>query len=811
MADLLCVDLTALRPAAMMDGGPLEAIWPAFCLPYFRGELPLVGAAAMQHRRSSDPDAWDDEARLDLDCRGRFLLAEGWLAMTLEPDSFQPSNAVCSWTPQGDRGERVELPFPDVIRSVLRRWSSPEMWLAMIVPDGLGPGPRQEILDRIESDFGRVQLVPRSVAAALDWCSRQEVGNLVGRAKPTQGERAAHLLITTTPADTWEAAVVPIRFEGESAKPPLCPVHQRVHYRSEAGYAGIEQCLPAGVLDGDTPAEKLWASWLEFDGHGHRFVERGRDSVARTAFADWSLPGRLHSGWKPGDATDEVNANLRQVISVSGIQSWVHVSSLGSPRIPNQLRFLGEFDLPTPELATEDTLLAGGLELLRLVAGGKTPYYESLAQVDLCVEGTNDYRDPVPEWKPLIEATEVPAGRDYTSPEPIMDLSLPPGEVAEIDLILRSERRNREQLGSLRVVQERPQEVAVPVKVNARLSPGQGLVRFEVESIPPGSFLAAVRESQLTPRSALPQTLFSWPPGSAWVATDPAESRLAAPRLRQLVRALRGDGDLLSSIESAREIIGKWNHKDPSRPMPPGVPAGVHPLFVYDGVFPSDSREACDSVEPLLAQISAALPQALDAHERLESSLLSLASWLYARCPEDVLERVRASLEGSPSALPESYYSCVGNCFTRSEDHRRFYRHLLHIRGGLGKYPWIRAWRNLARFRVDSMRMDVISTDEMGRLFDEYLERFGLSEPSRHGKSVFLHCCYLAPHLLKRRRFDPGFLPRNGSQTRAFGDLLHWAASRSPNVKLRRNVECALEFLERRADVSTLQRLRDAE
>jgi len=800
----------------MMDGGPLEAIWPAFCLPYFRGELPLVGAAAMQHRRSSDPESWDDEARLDLDRRGRFLLAEGWLAMTLEPDSFQPSNAVCSWTPQGDGGEQVEVPFPDVIRSVVRRWSSPETWLAMIVPDGLGPGPRQEILDRIESDFGRVQLVPRSVAAALAWCSRQEVSNLVDRTNPTRGERAAHLLITTTPADTWEAAVVPIRFEGESARPPLCPVHQRVHHRSEASYAGIEQCLPAGVIDGDAADEKRWASWLEFDGHGHRFVESVRESGTRRAFADWSLPGRLRSGWRPGDATDEINANLRQVISESGIHSWVHVSSLDDARLPDQLGFLTEFDLPAPEFAIEDALLAGGLELLRLVAEGKTPYYESLAQVDLYVKGTNEYRDPVQEWKPLIEATEVPAGRDYTSPEPIVDLSLPPGEVAAIDLIVRSERRNQRELGSLSVVQVNPQAEAVPVKVNARLSPGQGLVRFEVESVPPGSFLAEVRESQLTPQSTLQPILYSWPPGSAWVATDPAESDLAAPQLRQLVRALCGNGDLLSSIQSARQFIGKWNHRDPSTPLFSGVPAGVHPLFVYDGIFPSDVREACNSVEPLLVQICAALPQALDAHERLNNSLLSLASWLYARCPESVLDRVRASLEESPNAPQESYYSCVGNCFTRTEDHRRFYRHLLRIkrsraRAHLQKYPWIRAWRNLARFRVNSMSMDAISTTDMGRLFDEYLKQFKHSAPSKQGKSMFLHCCYLAPHLLKRRRFDPSFLPKEGRRTRAFREVLQWAASASPSERLRRNVNCAIEFLESRADVNTLQRLSDAD
>ncbi len=795
----------------MKDGRPIEAVWPAFCLPYFQGERPLVGAAAKHHRRSSDPEAWDDEARLDLDRRGRFLLAEGWLAMTLEPDSFQPSNAVCSWTPEGRSGDQVELAFPDVIRSVLHQWSSPEVWLALIVPDGLGPGPRQEILDRIQSDFGRVQLVPRSVAAALSWCSHQDVRQIVSQADRTRGEHVAHLLVTTTPADTWEAALVPIRFEGASAQPPLCPVHQRVHHRSEAGCVGIEECIPAGADQGETTAERLWAAWLAFDGHGHRFAAPGRG--ARTPFANWSLPGKLRNGWTPSDATEEVKTNVSRVLSEAGIHSWVHVNSSHDSRIPDQLRFLAELQLPSPGVETEDTLLAGGLELLRLVADDKIPYYESLAQVDLCVEGTNNYRDPVQEWKPLIEATEVPAGRDYTSPEPIMDLSLPPGEVPEIDLIVRSQRRNREELGSLRVVQERPQEEAVPVKVHARLSPGQGLVRFEVASIPPGSFLTEVRESQLSPRSGPPETLYSWPPGSAWVAPDPIESSRAVAPLRDFLHALQSGVDIPNTLTRARDAIGTWHHQGGNQEPHEGAPPGIHKLFVYHGVVPSDMHPACESVAPLLEQICEAIPHALEAipEPQLQRSLFSFSSWLYARCPDHVLNKVRRALEHAQGALHMNEYACVGNCFTATNDYRLFYRHLLHIQrdhsqNHLERYPWIRAWRNLVRFRVDSLRDTVIDRQEMNQLFDAYLDCFTTAL-----NPMFLHCCYLAPHLLKRRRFDANFLRVGDQRTQRFERALKAGLEANPSRRQRANLECALEFLANKADVSTLRRLSDAD
>ena len=86
-----------------------------------------------------------------------------------------------------------------------------------------------------------------------------------------------------------------------------------------------------------------------------------------------------------------------------------------------------------------------------------------------------------------------------------------------------------------------------------------------------------------------------------------------------------------------------------------------------------------------------------------------------------------------------------------------------------------------------------------------YLSIFERAEP---GSFDLLHCCYLAPHVLKRRRFDSGFLDPESSLGLRFAQVLERAATVAPSEKLRGNAECALEFLKHKADATTLQKLR---
>jgi hypothetical protein len=536
------------------------------------------------------------------------------------------------------------------------------------------------------------------------------------------------------------------------------------------------------------------------------------DAMSR-AFARWSLVGRTDRRWQPHDAEDEVRRAVGLAQERHGILGWIHVDSFGTGGVPVEFDFLEDFDLPAPVVETPEVLLRGAAEVIRLLDEGATPYYESLAQVDLYVQGRNDYLDPVEDWQPLIEATEVPVGKTYESPEPIRGLSLPPGEKPVIDLVIRVHRRGEEVLGGVRAEQNKPQEGSVPVRIEARLRPGQGLASFVVESESPGLFHAEVRESRVVEREVAPKILYSWPPGSAYVSSDPFLAREAKPSLEMLLDALRVGSDpryVTYCIDNTRAYVGKWHHRN-DRLLPEDLPPGIDKRFVYYGVFPSDRRSAHPSVEPLLGELAHLLPGALGHYRGLTSTLFSFSSWLYARCPKEVLDYVRSKLADPSSNLGESGYSCVGNCFVESADFRLFFRYLVgaNRRRSLRSYSWIRAWRNLARFRAASMSLEVLGRRDMNELLEQYLFEFRHSVSSNGGKSIFLHCCYLAPHLLKRRRFDPGFLDPKASSAAKFESVLQWALDVSPPswTKLRNNLKCTLEFLHNSADSETIQRL----
>ena len=812
MADSLCVDLTAFRPAALKDGCEVEAIWPSFCLPWFPGEEPLVGEVARRHRRSSDPAAWEEEARLDLERRGRFHFAEGWLAMTREPDSLQPSNAIFGWTPTGDSKDRVEVSFAEVIRAVLRRWAAPNCALALIVPDGLGPGPRQEILDRIESDFASVQLVPRSVAGAMTWCRSPEADRAVACFRGAGGQRMGSVLVTTTAADTWEAAVVPIRFEGEDSDPPICPIHERVRYRSEIGGAGLERCVPKSLQIGGAGSDEIWASWLHFAGQRFRFAEDGSDWKALSnAFSRWSIPATVDRAWKPADATEEIVRIVEVTQRESRLLGWTHVDSSGEGEVPAKFDFLNDFALSDPRFVGEDSMLEAGLSVLRWIAAVRTPYYESLAKVDLYVEGRNEYQDPVAEWRPLIEATEVPVGRVYDSPQPIRGLSLPAGEIPKITLFVRSERRGKQALGSFLARQSEPQPTSAPVQIEARLKPGQGLVRFVVESIPKGGFRAEVRESQLDTNAKEPGIQYSWPPGSAWVVPNRSHVGEFLWQVQEFRNAFRRASVTEEDIRRVRQSMNIWlspNYQS-VRVSDLDVPSYISRDFVYLGVVPS-AKVATGELHNAIMELSDLLEAGFRraGPQGLRDQFLWCASWLYCYAPKGILDKVCTFLN-TVIQPPRPALAVAGNCFCTSHQYECFFQAMDRFMSeecDASGIEWVRAYRNLARFRADALSLDVLPQARQTRIFQWYLNVFRSTLPSPQGSS-FGHCARLAPHLLKRRRFDNAFLEPGSGGFEMFDSLLDNALRRRTKWAWRENLTAAKEFLHSEASRVTLQRL----
>lgn len=75
------------------------------------------------------------------------------------------------------------------------------------------------------------------------------------------------------------------------------------------------------------------------------------------------------------------------------------------------------------------------------------------------------------------------------------------------------------------------------------------------------------------------------------------------------------------------------------------------------------------------------------------------------------------------------------------------------------------------------------------------------------GNHPFLHCAYLAPHILKRRRFDSQFLEVGSKQYQQVNATYERALSLTQAPKLKTNLQSALKFLQRTATEETIRRL----
>ncbi len=748
------------------------------------------------------------ECFLDLKRRARFHLAEGWLGMTREPDSLNPSATTITWTPPGE-DKAVNVRFAQVIESVVSRWCGPDVDLVLIVPDGLGPGPREEILSQLNRHFNSIQFVPRTISAALAWCERNTNPGSAAAADTSRGARIGSLLVTTTPADTWEAALVPIRREGHGLNSRLCPVHERTSHRSELGVVGLEQIPLPGSVDDPNIDRAWWQAVLQDPASADRVARDPRRAAeGASLFRSRSLPGLLEERWKPTDASTDVHHAIAEATNHGQLISWLHVGWSENGVVPSELARIAESRGKPDHVMSPSELLPVALDVPRQVQRGEVPYYEALAQIDMYVEARNAFHDPVGSWRPLIEATEVPVGQPYHSPEPVSDLALPPGRKPSIDVFVRSHRRGQDVYGTTTATQRDPQSEPDPLHIEATLLPGQGLARIELRSQSNRGFQLSVREADLRPADSAPEVRYGWPPGSAWVVSHPL---LADAAWRVIERAV-DRGLPAGSLDEVRDTMNTWQLPGQLSVQVTSIdaPEEIHPEFIYLGVFPSGDGSTVPEVDRWAHLYGEELVSALRGAQdyRLKKKVLFNASWLYRRCPDEILDRVRLQLTDL-SQLNEAALACAGNCFSRADDYRLFFAALLQsIRQRLppANQYWIRAYRNMARFRVHALATEVLTPEEQMEILRWYLAVFEESMPNPTGRD-FLHCVYLAPHILKRRRFDPEFILKHSPIYSDVRSVYERAVDSANSTKHRNNMRCALEFLSTAATTATLQRL----
>jgi hypothetical protein len=733
------------------------------------------------------------------------------MAMAQEPDSLQPANVRLIWKPPGEK-KSIDVEFASVVTAAVAAWHGRQMDLALVVPGGLGPGPREELLKQLGRYFRHVEFIPRPIAVALAWCVTEEgLTELVRSGNLESGKRLGALLVTTASADTWEVALVPVRTDGNGPEKLLCPVHDRTQQGAEYGYVGVAweyASMRAGLGASDQSA-----SWLQpqaLSAHEPSELEYQRAEEELRSFSrHWS---RDAGHEVPSERSRELVEHLGRVLPGTNLLGWCHAGIVGKDGPPRAFRSVGNALAESAATLATDAMLTGAGEAMRRLHMERVPYFEALAPLELHVLGRNSFRDPVTDWAKLIEEAEVPAGREYCSPEPITGMSLPAGRVPSVSLYIRTKRRGEWEYRTATAELQEPTDRPEPVLITARMRPGQGLAHVDVTSETADLFTTSVHEGRLKRTDSPPALKYAWPPGSAYVISHPIMTEGAWPAIEAAFDQARNGIARWEDIAAARASMNQWAVPESLEISTEELefPPEIHPVFVYLGVFPSDRATADPAIEQKARQYGALLASTLE--DRTDDKVYWAASWLYARCPKLPLDRVRAALR-SGSRISGGMLACAGNCFTETADYKLFFSALassIENAHPIANEYWVRAYRNLARFRASALSFSALTEEQQGSILDWYLTTFEAAIVPYKPRD-YLHCVYLTPHILKRRRFDPEFMRPSTEEADRFEKVLRKAVRVVISRKHRANLECALEFLRQEATLQTLQRLRDNE
>jgi|GEM_PF-3833143 len=823
MTSYLVADLTAFSPGWVHSDGSKGTFGTTFCLPWFREEPPLVGQAAQEHRRASDIHAVNPESRLDPNNRGRWHWAEGWLALTAESDTTKPISAQFEWTPYG-RDRPVGLDYAQALAAVLSTCSPPAEHLGLVVPAALGSGPRERLLRVLQTQIRDVLFIPRPMAAALPWCNSDDARRALQAEPAGNGKRVGDLLVATCSADRWELVRVPIRAHGHNGQTVFCPVHDRVRMASETGTVGIAWLAAQSKTVPGGSASRI-ASWLK-DPAETLSVAVAQDRLEEVVGTlDEQISGICSGADRVfGVLSKDAREKLLELLNDGRFDAQVFAIARPGEKVPQGLLDVIPGLLSRPDNLYRTDILSGAAEAMRRFLGDIPPYYEALAPLELRVEEYNEFHDPRATWVPLLEVTDIGAGKEYVSPRPIRDQQLPGGNAPSIDLDIRTKRLGKWNYRRLSKEIQPTQELPHPVEIKARMRPGAGLARVEIKTSAAEIFRASIDEGHLETLEREPELRLAWPIGNTVVIPVRGLVEQASYAIRRFLREFgRGAHRRRETLGGVLNVLNQWKRpadyfqfydEASKRDIFSSYydPDLIDKNFVYLGSFPSHGDQLPDALEDVREEFVQRLMETLliDLEPKQLIRTTAVATWLYSFCSVDLLNHIRKNL-GGLSTQP-GIFNCAGNCFRAPSDHRRFFHFLLLAvqRNLPPKQYWLKAYRNLARLRENALSFDVLDAAGQTLILDWYLELF--RKHRNNPNSGYLgDCIGLAPHILKRRRFDRSFLELDTPAYAKLHKLLELTSTPRYSAKHQAISACAIEFLEEKATPETLVRLSQAD
>lgn len=782
------IDLTNASATSSLED---KSSWfPCVILPLIADEPVLAGEAVKNHRRGAGL-AWPPECQIQYGNvpefgKGRVTVAEAWRYLAsfetqdLAWDNYQPYQRQISWQPNPlEERSRISLSAEDIVYEAMMA-CCPELTdveqVCLVVPDDLGEGAQQALLDRLGA-ASSFHLTPRPVAIASDWCSRQQPDEFRIIDKKFGG--CGYIWVLSMGLDRWEFCPLEIRKVTSCTGDVLIPVRDHTKHSSGLAIDGFSMLAAYGIGSGLSSIEHVW-----FD----LTVGDLADKLINGAAADCFLnkyaqalesirmwPGRLQKG--STDCSLDIESLRSELIAHAkkfkkrdsqclGVVADGALAALKFDGVSIACRVLEDAydDYECLDVSNGSGALKGAELVAQQLQQGLPTYRDRIAPISIYYLGRDEFLDPKIDEKILIESRTVEAGKVAKTTRPIKEFSIPQGKDS-LSLILKREFGDNVEIKQVSAALREQTKSNEPVEITAEIRAGQGFAKAHVLSVKPGLFESLLNWRAMEKGERPADPLYAWPPGIANIRST--------LKRRQLL-GFREMRDLLADYNPRKDI--SWE-VDQFRQSLTFISLINAEKYEYEGRISSTDSINSFVDSGLLQELSDNLGDAIGLSPR-NKHLIRLAGWLFEACPSSA---INASLKRikQRNELPCDL-EVAGKAFVKKEHIQVFVEMFVErIRELSGNYSadsnnnWIRAFRDMIRFRVNTLKKDHILDTQINTI-EKYVIGLMYYESGVMG-TKYDNCLYIAPHILKRRRFDDDFLAVNSSEWEKWMDMFAYA------------------------------------
>ena len=800
------IDLTNASGASSFD---TESSWfPCVILPLIAEEPVLAGKAVKKHRRGSGL-AWPPECQVPYGNipeygKGRVTLAEAWRHLAsfetqdLAWDNYQPYQRQISWQPDpSDERSRVSLSAEDVVYKAMMA-CCPDLTdaeqVCLVIPDDLGEGAQQALLDRLGASSS-FHLLPRPVAIASDWCSRQNPDEF--RIVDRRSGGCGFIWVLSMGLDRWEFCPLEIRKVTSHIGDVLIPVRDHTEHSSGIAVDGFSMLAAYGIGSGLSSIENVWFD-LTVGDLADELVSVSTTNCFSNHYAQALKSIRQWPGRLPESAADcslDIESLRSELIAHAGkfrksdnqclgvvADGAVATLQVGGVPIANRVLEDAYDDYNCFEVSNGSAAFNGAELVSQQLLQNLPTYRDRIAPILIYYKGHDKYWDPVIATKTLIEGLTVEAGKAAQKKPPITEFYIPSGQDSLILILGRTfgdNLENRQVVASLREKVAKNENVIITAEVR----PGQGYASALVRSERAGFF--ETKLDWLTMKDGAPpeQLKYAWPTGVANIHSSVTTGGLSDfKRISELLSDYNPRADLPYAIVNFREDIRLWTLQNYSKKA-----------YQYDGKIASTDSFNRFVIPEVLQELSVNLGDAIELSPSNEQ-LIRLAGWMYEACPQSAIDvavkRIKRGAEMSCDL------EVAGKAFVKKEHIQIFVDMFVDkIRTLNNDYAedsnnnWVRAFRDMIRFRVDPLRLEYIKDTQINTI-EKYVVGLMHYQSNRRGPK-YNNCLYIAPHLLKRRRFDDNFLAVDSARWKEWMEMFTYASQ----VGMKRQKDMAKAML----------------